>query len=106
MEQFSIKSEIVKLYSSRPEPTFTWKRFSGIEYQESKLPPSHLVSGISGNDMYSSTTRHGWNIKHGKLEFKWLLPLELVEVLVEEPEQSPEEGKNPELMNLTEILND
>lgn len=53
---------------------------------------------------------HGCGKEHERLEFKWTegdrLPPELVEVVVEELEQTPEEQESPELVNLTDIVFD
>ena len=53
---------------------------------------------------------HGWDTEHKKLESKWtegdLLPQELVEVLVDESEQTPKEGEKARIVTLTDIVFD
>ena len=51
---------------------------------------------------------HGWCTTDGKLEIKWtegdMLPQELVDIMLDEPEQSEGQEELPELYNLTDTV--
>ena len=51
---------------------------------------------------------HGWHIVDGKLEIKWtngfFMPQELVEILVEQPQQEDDDEEYPEFQNPDDFI--